>query len=207
MPIWGRCPHFETAILLIYSQYLYPAKVASPQKGQNEGMMPVWTMTKVILSFSHCYGVVKTHHPGVHGFSVPKFVDFPLAWLLEKEYDLFRMILNVLNSLKLFCRRRLDIVWRDLVEIFFSPIRGKIQEIQWLWWLLAFRLGGYHKRQNHKSRNTFLFQWISLLWKLWLSRLWVYILDLTALLGTQVEQHSFETHKREILKLKTLDAE
>jgi len=56
MPIWGRCPHFETAILLIYSQYLYPAKVASPQKGQNEGMMPVWTMTKVILSFSHNYG-------------------------------------------------------------------------------------------------------------------------------------------------------
>ena len=106
-----------------------------------------------------------------------------------------------------------DETWKKIL----GPIRGKIQKIQWLWWLLAFRLGGYHKRQNHKSRNTFFlermqdspdrisseFHWF---WNYgFLDFGFIYWIWLP-FFGTQVE-HSFKTHKREILKLKTLDAQ
>ena len=175
---WGRCPHFWNSNPLIYLLTVFvSSKGCISPKGAKEGRMPVSTMMNVISSFSHSYGVVKTpHHPGVHGFSSPKFVDLPLAWLLEKEYDLFRMILNVLNwsfnSLKLFCRRRLDIVWWDLVKKILGPIRGKIQKSSgyddcWLFGLVVIT-----SPQNHKSRNTFLwkecrvsrvdFKWISI---------------------------------------------
>jgi len=115
----GKIPILKQQSFNISTHCIYiQPRLHLPQKGQNEGRMPVWIMMKVISTFSHNYGVVKTHQPGVHGFLSPKFVDLPLAWLLEREYDLFRMILNVLNwsfnSLKLFCRRRLDIVWWDL---------------------------------------------------------------------------------------------
>lgn len=70
---WGRCPHFWNSNPLIYLLTVFISRqgCASP-KGAKEGRMPVWIIMNVISFFSHNYGVVKTHHPGVHGFSSPK---------------------------------------------------------------------------------------------------------------------------------------